>query len=115
PAKALLFEARCLRLSANIGRLTRAVSLAERVTTGNKGHRFFVVHGHTAEGFANILGGRERIRFAVRTLRIYIDQTHLYCTEWTLQITLAAVTLVCQPLALGAPIDVLFGLPDILT
>ena len=35
-------------------RVASAVSLTEGVTAGNQRHGFFVVHGHAAEGFANI-------------------------------------------------------------
>ena len=65
------------------------------------------------ERFANILGRREGIRIAVRPFRIHVDQTHLHGGERILKITVAGVALVRQPLAFGAPVDVLFGLPDI--
>ncbi len=89
------------------------MGLAEGVTAGNQRDRFFVVHRHAAERFANIPGRRERIRIAVRPFRIDVDQTHLHGGERILKITVAAVALVRQPLAFGAPVDVLFGLPDI--
>src|SRR6202023_1666132 len=91
-----------------------AVGFAEAVTPGNQRDRLFVVHRHTAERFANILGRREGIRLAVRPFRIDVDQTHLHGGERILKITVAGVALVSQPLALGAPVEVPFGLPDIL-
>src|SRR5258708_18421127 len=91
-----------------------AVVLAEAVTASNQRDCFFVVHRHARERFANIRGRREGIRLAVRPFRIHVDQTHLHGAERTLKITDAAVALVRQPLAFGAPLDVLFRLPDIL-
>ncbi len=84
------------------------------MTTGNQRHGFFVVHRHAAEGFTNVPGRRERIRVAVRPFRVDVDQTHLHGGERVLQIAVAAVALVRQPLAFGAPVDALVGLPDIL-
>ena len=39
--------------------------------------------------------------------------SHLHGGERILQIPVAAVALVCQPLAFGTPVNVLLGLPDI--
>jgi len=82
-------------------------------TAGDQRHGFFVVHRHAGERFANIPGCRKRIRLAVRPFWIHIDQTHLHGAERALKITLPAVALVGQPFAFGAPIDVLFGFPDV--
>ncbi len=57
---------------------------------------------------------RDGIGIAVRPFRIDVDQTHLHGGEGTLKITVAGVALVRQPLAFGAPVDALVGLPDIL-
>jgi hypothetical protein len=43
------------------------------------------------------------------------ELSHLHSGERILEITVAAEALVLQPLAFGAPLDTLFGLPDILT
>src|SRR5262249_50824076 len=56
---------------------------------------------------------RERVGLTVWPFRIHVDQTHLHGAERTLKNPLAAVTLVRQPLAFGAPVDVLIRLPDI--
>ena len=87
--------------------------LAERVSAGDERNGLLVVHRHARERLANILGRSERIRLAVRPFRIDVDQTHLHGGERILKITVAAVALVRQPLALGTPVDVLFGLPDV--
>src|SRR6202521_3221694 len=42
-----------------------AVGLAEGMAAGNQCDRFFVVHGHVVEGFTNVPGGCDGIRFAV--------------------------------------------------
>ena len=90
------------------------MGLAEGVTAGDQRNRLFVVHRHAREGFADIPRRSERIRIAVRAFRIDIDQAHLYGTEGILQLTVTAVALVFQPLALGAPVNVFFGFPDVL-
>ena len=90
------------------------MGFAKGVAAGNQRDRFFVVHRHPAEGFANVPSRRKGIRLAVRPFRIHIDQTHLHGSEGIRKITVAAVALIRQPLAFGAPVDVLFGLPDIL-
>ena len=54
-----------------------------------------------------------RIRLAVRPFRIHVDQAHLHGGERIGEVTVAAVALVGQPLALGAPVDVVVRLPDV--
>src|SRR5258708_35658434 len=66
PAEALVLDAGAFRLWAHEGRSASAVGFAEGVTAGNQRDRFFVVHRHTGERFANILGRRDGIRLAVR-------------------------------------------------
>src|SRR5208337_3706458 len=66
------------------------------------------------ESLPNVPCGSDWIRLSVRPFRIHIDQTHLHGSERILKITIAAVALIRQPLAFGAPVDVLFGLPDVL-
>ena len=83
------------------------------MAAGNQGDRFFVVHRHTAERFANIPRSGDRIRVAVRPFRIHVDQAHLHGGERILKIAVARVAFVRQPLAFGAPVDGLFGLPHI--
>src|SRR5215469_13352046 len=55
PAEALLFHIGSLRFGADIlGRNRSPVGLTEAVTPSNQGDGFFIVHGHTTEGFANV-------------------------------------------------------------
>ena len=90
------------------------MGLSERVTAGDQRDRFFVVHRHAGKRLANVLGRRERIRLAVRPFRIHVDQAHLHGGEGVLEVALAGVALIREPLALAAPVDVFLGLPDIL-
>ena len=101
------------RLGADQCRIASAVGLAEGVTAGNQRDRLFVVHRHARERLADIPRRGDRIRLAVRPFRIHVDQTHLHGGERILKLTVAAVALVRQPRALGTPVDVLFGLPDV--
>src|SRR5262249_47577296 len=90
-----------------------AVRLAERVAARDERDGFFVVHGHAREGLANIVRRCQRIRIAVRSLRIHVNQAHLHGCERLLQIARAAVALITEPRALGSPGDVFFGLPNV--
>ena len=61
------------------------MSLAEGVTASDQRDGFFVVHGHAGEGFADIVGRGDRIRIAIRSFWIHVDQTHLHRAEWILE------------------------------
>ena len=54
------------------------------------------------------------IRIAVRAFRVDVDEAHLHGAERVLEVPVAGVALVVQPLGLGAPVDVLVRLPDVL-
>src|SRR5206468_7670774 len=73
----------------------------------------FVIHRHAREGLADIPGRSDWIRLAVRPFRIDVDQTHLHGTERILEVAVAGVALIRQPLAFGPPIDVLFWFPGV--
>src|SRR5262249_36126390 len=113
PAETLLLDRGGFRLRPHECRIAGAVGFAEGVTAGDQRDGFFVVHRHAAERFTNVPGRRERIRVAVRSFRVDVDQTHLHGGERVLKIAVAAVALVRQPLAFGTPIDALVGLPDV--
>src|SRR6266436_7896251 len=59
PAETLLLDAGGFGLCAHQFRIASAVGFAEAMTAGNQRYRFFVVHCHTPERFANIPGRRE--------------------------------------------------------
>src|SRR5271168_2406244 len=62
PANALLFDARSLGLAATVDvGVSRAVGLAEGVTTRDERDGLFVIHGHAAKGLAYVNGGGEGI------------------------------------------------------
>src|SRR5665213_1040030 len=80
PAKPLLLDRCAFRLSADICRSRRAVSLAERVATCDEGDGFFIVHCHAGKGFADIARGCHGVGVAVGPLRVNINPvsyTHL--------------------------------------
>ena len=114
PAHALLLDGGGSRFATYIfGRIGSAVGLSEGVSAGDQRHGLFVVHCHAAEGFADIAGGCQRIGIAVRAFRVNIDKTHLNGCKRVLEVTVAAVALIAQPIGLGTPVDVFFRFPDV--
>src|SRR5436305_9262942 len=88
--------------------------LAERVAADDERDRLLVVHRHPTERVADVPGGSQRIRVAVRSLRIHVDEAHLNGGERIGELPVAAVALVSEPGVLRAPED-LVGLPDVLS
>ncbi len=86
PAEALLVEAGAFGLGGDVGRGGSTVGFAERVTADNERDGFFVVHGHAAEGVADILRRGERIGIAVGTFGVDVDETHLHRGERILEV-----------------------------
>ncbi|MNZ63419.1 hypothetical protein D3C78_815650 [compost metagenome] len=78
-----------------------AVGLAEGVATGDQRHGFLIVHRHAAEGFADVLGRGDRVRFAFRAFRVHIDQAHLHRGEGVFQIAAIVGTAVLVSARLG--------------
>ena len=111
PAKALLFEcfARGLDAHTLVG-FVCAVTFTKGVTTRNKRNCLGVVHGHSTKGLANIICGKGRIRVSIWSLRIHVDQSHLYGSKWVIQFAIGRVTLISQHHFLGSPINKV-GLP----
>ena len=62
-----------------------AMRFAKGVSSCNQCHRFFVIHRHATKRLADVTRCRNRIRFSVRTFRIYIDQSHLNRAKRILQ------------------------------
>src|SRR5262249_48046164 len=114
PADELRLDGSAFRLRADVLRPDGAVRLTEGVAPDDQRNGLLVVHRHAAERFANVPCRGERVRVAVGSLRIDVDQTHLYRAEWTGEFPVAAVALIPQPCVLGAPKD-LVGLPDVLS
>ena len=86
------------------------MSLTKGVTTGDERQGFFIVHGHTAEGLANVSRRRHWIVVGIRALGIDVDQAHLHSTQWSLEFAIpafdaAGITFVVQPLGFRSPIN----------
>ena len=88
------------------------MGFAKSVAAGNQRDGLLVIHRHAEERLADVLGRRDRIRLAVRPLRIDVDQAHLHRAERILKLTFAAIALVAEPRSLRPPIELL-GFPDI--
>ena len=89
------------------------MGLAEGVAADDQRRGLFHVHRHAGERRLDVDGRGERIGLAVRALRVDVDQAHLGGAERLLQVAVAAVAPVGEPDVLRAPVDVLFGLPDV--
>ena len=89
--------------------------LTEGVTTCDQGDGFFVVHRHAPECFTRIFGRKKRIRIAVWTFRIDIDQTHLNNTQRSFELTVFRITLITQPFLLRTPVHIFLWFPHIFT
>ena len=115
PAEALCFQLAAFGLRADVSGGSCAVRLAEGMSAGDQRHGFFVIHGHTPEGFANIACRGDGIRLALRAFRIHVDETHLHRRQRIGEVPLAGVARVrAQPLFLGTPVDVVVGFPYVL-
>jgi len=118
PAESHLLNWRSFRFAADQCRIAGAVGLAEGMSAGDEGDRFLVVHGHACEGLAHVAARRDRVGVAVRSFGIHIDQTHLHGGEGVFQLAIAGITAVRlvaggEPFGFAAPVDILFGFPDV--
>ena len=114
PAEALLVEGSAFGLGADVlVRVGRAVGLAERVPARDQCDGLLVVHRHPPERLADVACRGQRVRFAVRALRVDVDEAHLNGGQRGLELPVTGVALVTEPGALRAPVDVLVGLPDV--
>ena len=107
PAEPLILDRAAFRVRPDQRRIAGAVRLAERVAAGNQRDGLLVVHRHAEEGFADVLGRRDRVRVAVRSFRVDVDETHLHGAERLRELTFAAVAFVAQPRAFGTPVRAL--------
>ncbi len=89
------------------------MGFAERVTTSDQSDRFFIVHRHAAERFANINRSGERIGFAVGAFWIDIDQTHLNGGQRIFQFAFAGVATITQPFAFRTPENIFLWFPNV--
>lgn len=77
PAESLVLNTRCGRFWSTVAVWSGTVGLAKSVTTDNKSGSLLVVHAHAAKGCANIVGSSNRVRVAVGTGGVDINQTHV--------------------------------------
>ncbi len=112
PADALRLDGAALRFGPDQIGVASAVALAERVATDDERDRLLVVHRHASERLADVDRGGDRVRVAVRSFGVDVDETHLHGAERAAELALTAVPLVAEPRVLGAPDD-LVGLPDV--
>ena len=114
PTQSLLGQSGGFRFGADqLGRIGRAVGLSERVAAGNQGHGLFVIHRHATKGLANVDGGRQWIGSSVRSFGVHVDESHLDCTQRSLEFPVAAVALIAQPGVFGSPVDTFVGFEDV--
>ncbi|MNG25102.1 hypothetical protein D3C84_1099100 [compost metagenome] len=88
------FDRSSFRLRADKRGIASAVRLAERMAASDKRDRLLVRHAHPLERLADVAAACERIGIAVRTFRIYIDQTHLNSGKRIVQLAVAFVPFV---------------------
>src|SRR5207302_6825526 len=111
--EALLLDAGSLWFGTDVvDRRGSTMCFAERMSANDECSRLLVVHRHAAERFANVPRCKERVRVAVGSLRIHVDQAHMIGAERPLDLPVAAVALIAEPGVLGPPED-LVGLPDV--
>ena len=114
PAESLRLDGGTLGFGTDMGRVAGAMSFAEGVAASGERDGFLVVHRHPGESLADIAARGDRVRFAVRSFRIDVDQAHLDGSQRNLKLPVAGIALIPEPNVLGAPVDVLFGFPDVL-
>ncbi len=77
PAKALSVHRAAFRFRTDVGMITTAMGLADGMTAAGQRSGFFVIHGHPTKGFAHVQCSQHRIRFAIDTLGVDVDQPHV--------------------------------------
>ena len=112
PAEALLLDGGALGFGADIfAGIGSAVGFAEGVPAGNERNGLLVIHRHAGERLPDIPCRGEWIRLSIGPFRIHVNQAHLNGGERIVELTIAAVALVPQPLALRPPENVLLRAP----
>ena len=116
PAQALLLDVRTLRLGAEVRGTAVAVGLADGVAAGGERDGLFIIHRHAGERGSHVVRRAQRVGLAVDALGVDVDEAHLHRGQRILQrfAIAALVAVLAQPVVLGAPVDVEFGMPDVL-
>lgn len=140
PAKTLLLNGSCVGLVSDVVRRGSAVGLAEGVATSNQSHSLLVIHGHAAEGSADIPASSDWVGHTIGSLRVDVDQAHVGGGQWIFKIALVNILvlllmlvgiddtatgntslavrvadIVAQPGSLSTPVDGLICLPLVWT
>ncbi|MNX68410.1 hypothetical protein D3C86_995860 [compost metagenome] len=91
------------------------MGLAEGVATGNEGDRLFVIHGHAAEGGADVFGRLHVVAAGIGAFGVDVDQPHMGCAKGRreLAIALDPIGVDPEPGYFITPVDVLIRLPHI--
>ena len=114
PAQSLLFDRCTLGFGADVllG-IGGTMDFAERMPARDERDRFLVVHRHASERLSNVPRRCDRVRIAVRSFRVHVDQAHLNGPEGVREFTIAGIAFVAQPRLFTAPVDVFFRLPHV--
>ena len=114
PSETLVLDRAGFRFGADVfADVGRPVGFAERVTAGDQRDGFLVVHRHPSERFADVVGGGDRVGFAVGALRVDVDQPHVRRGERSVQLTFAMKTFGPHPFGFGSPVDVFLWFPNV--
>ncbi len=114
PAEALLLDGCAFGFGADVWtRVVRAMAFAEGVAAGDEREGLFVVHGHAAEGLADIARGGDWVGLAIGAFRVHVDEAHLHGGERMVKIALTLVTIAAKPRVFRAPEDVFLRNPDV--
>ena len=113
PAQSHFLHRSTFRFAADSILGTGTMAFAKGVAARDQRHGVFIVHAHTRECFPHIAARGQNVRFAIRALRVHIDQTHLNSRQRVLEIAFTGITLVTKPFGFRTPIHVFFRCPNI--
>ena len=114
PAEALVLDGGAFGLLVEMAAGAGTVGLAEGVATGDERDGFCVVHGHAAEGDADVLGGSGGVGHSFGAFRVDIDEAHGGGGEALFEFAIAGVALVgAHPGGFRAEVDVVIRLPGV--
>ncbi len=89
------------------------MGFAEGMAAGDEGDGFLVVHGHAAEGFADVAGGGDWVGIPVGAFGVDVNEAHLDSSERVFEVAVTGIAFVVEPLGFPAPIDVLVRFPHV--
>ena len=115
PAKAHMRDVGTFRVLADLGRIARAMRLAEGMPARGERGGLLVVHRHPRERLAHVARRAHRVRTAARPFRVHIDEAMLDRGEriFEREPRFRVDARLAEELFLRAPIHVLLGLEDV--